>query len=667
MTKTKNITALILLLSGVGFSETNVPRIIVSARGYAAPVSKTPGSTGVVEERAIFEEQPISVPNLGKNCSGVWKNSDGAWGSDVNIRGLSRDSVVVLIDGARVESANAINARLGLIDPASIERIEVLKGPVSALYGSGSIGGVVNIITKEKSFQPLEKSGFGFSNVWKSNPDGFSTTGWGSWANSNKTLYAGQTVRDFNSYKDGNGDTMQNSQFHDRQTTVKAGHRFNDAHTLEMQVQYYEGEDIGVPAGGSQLPAAGQWVTYPITRRGLIDLTHTWFPNLGNWEESEFKVYYHFNDRRAAIDHFPEMMPIAEIRAGADHDTVGGRWKNRFQIGDHTLVGGADIWRRTYEGYRERELKSGTVLFDHPLPDSSFLSVGGFAEDSWMVSDRLTLNFGGRADWIEVNNDETFPAWQEETENDVSWNAHLGATVALTENLSAKGIVARGYRAATLEERYSFINLAGGGILFGDPSLDPEESLFTEWGLDWNSENLTASVSAFFNDLSNLIIVQDIGAGPDRQYANVSDAEIFGIETEVDWRFSKGWKLFGNLSYLNGRDKTTGDDLPNIAPLGGLLGLRGEHPAGLWGTLETEFATKQDQTPGGTDEAGAWQVVNLRLGYDFETGRAKHTVMIGVDNLFDEQYNKTLSSDRSGSVVLHEPGRSFSAAWKTEF
>ncbi len=649
------------------FAETNIQKIVVSARGYAAPISKTPGGISVVENRAIFEEQPISVPNLGKNCSGVWKNSDGAWGSDINIRGLSRDSVVVLIDGARVESANAINARLGLIDPSTIERVEILKGPVSALYGSGSIGGVVNIITKEKKFQPLEKSGFGFSNVWKSNPDGFAISGWGSWANSNNYLYAAQTFRDFDSYKDGNGDTMQNSQFRDRQTTVKTGHRINEAHTLEAQVQYYEGENIGVPAGGSQLPAGGQWVTYPVTRRGLIDLTHTWLPNIGNWEESEFKVYYHFNDRRAVIDHFPA--GLKEIRAGADHNTLGGRWKNRFQIGDHTLVAGADIWRRTYKGYREKEFLSGTVVADKPLPDSSFLSVGGFAEDSWAVSDRLTLNFGARADWIEVHNDKTVStvSWDETTENDVSWSAHLGATYALSENLSAKGIVARGYRAATLEERFSNINLAGGGTLFGDTSLDPEESLFTEWSLDWESERLSASVSAFYNKLNNMIIVEDIGAGPDRHYANVSKAEIFGIETEADWRFSNHWKLFGNLSYLNGRDKGTGDDLPNIAPLGGLLGLRGEYPNGLWGTLETEFAAKQDQTPSGTDEAGAWQVVNLRLGYDFETARAKHTVTLGVENLFDEQYNNYLSTDRSGSIVLHEPGRSFSAAWKTEF
>jgi len=648
-------------------AETNIPKIIISARGYASPVSKTPGGTGIVEKQTIFKTQPISIPNLGKNLSGVTKNSDGAWGSDINIRGLSRDSVVVLVDGARVESANGINARLGLIDPSTVERIEVLKGPVSSLYGSGSIGGVVNIITKGASFQSSEKTSFGFSNVWKSNPEGFAVSGWGSWANSNNYLYAGQTYRDFNSYEDGRGDTLENSQFRDRQTTVKAGHRFNDAHTLEAQFQYYEGENIGIPAGSSTLPAAGQWVTYPVTRRGLFDLTHTWLPNSDAWEESKLNLFYQFNHRRVVIDHFPATMPISEIQPGADHNTIGGHWQNRFQFDDHTLVAGLDIWRRTYEGWRRRYLKNGTVLSDKPLPDSSFLSAGGFAEDSWAVSDRLTLSAGARADWIEVHNDSVAGTWTEQTENDISWNAHLGATYALSENLSAKGIVARGYRAATLEERYSFISLGGGANLYGDPTLNPEESLFTEWGLDWNSENLSASVSAFYNKLDNMIIIEDIGAGPDRQYANVSEAAIFGVETEAEWYFSNHWKLFGNLSVLNGRDKTAGDDLPNIAPFNGLLGLRGEHPDGFWGTIETEFAAKQDQTPSGTDEAAAWQTVNLRIGYDFETGRAKHTVYIGVENLFDEQYNNYLSSDRSGSVVLHEPGRSFTAAWKTEF
>ncbi len=663
----KSTLLFFLLIIPLGlFAETNLQKIIVSARGYAAPLSKTPGGIGRVDSTTIDREQPISVSNLGKNLSGITKNSDAAWGSDINIRGLSRDSVIVLIDGARLESANTINARFGLIDPLMVERIEILKGPISSLYGSGSIGGVVHILTKKIGFQPAETAGGEFSTVWKSNPKGLGLSGWGQWASTNDYLYAAQTDRDFDSYRDGDGNTMKNSQFRDRQTTIKAAHRLTEDQTVEAQIQYYEGKNIGIPAGGDSLPKAGQWITYPVTRRGLFDLTHRWDFQTGNWEESELKLYYHFNHRRAVIDHFPAN--IKELRAGADHKMVGGHWRNRFQWNDHTLVAGTDIWRRTYKGYREQERLSGTVLYDKPLPDCSFLSVGGFAEENWAVSDRLTLSVGTRADWIRVHNDKTISAnsWKERTENDVSWNAHLGASYALSESLSTKGIVACGYRAASLEERYSHINLAGNGILSGDPTLDPEESLFTEWGVDWNSKNLHMAVSIFFNNLKNLILIKDT-TGANQQYANVSEAEIFGIDAETDWQFYNGCTLYGNLSHLNGRNKGTGDDLPNIAPLNGLLGLRGECSNGLWGAVESEFATKQDQTPTGTKHVAAWQTVNAKIGYNFQTGPTHHTVYIYVENLFDESYNNYLSTDRSGNIVLHEPGRSFSLAWKIKF
>jgi hemoglobin/transferrin/lactoferrin receptor protein len=164
-----------------------------------------------------------------------------------------------------------------------------------------------------------------------------------------------------------------------------------------------------------------------------------------------------------------------------------------------------------------------------------------------------------------------------------------------------------------------------------------------------------------------MIVVEDIAGTADQTYANVSEAEIFGAEFSADWRILETLSIYGNFSYLNGRDTETNDDLPGIAPINGLVGLRTEQSNGLWASLETEFAAEQDQTPGGTDETAGWQTVNARAGYDFTAARTKQTVYVGVDNLFDESYSNYLSSDRSGSVVLYEPGRSFSIGWQVEF
>ena len=108
----------------------------------------------MIERRDIAERQAVAIPDLMNEVPGAARNADGPWASDVIIRGLGRESVVFLIDGARVNTATDLGGRFGLIDPMEVERIEILKGPVSSLYGSGSIGGVVSVVTRGGRFTP---------------------------------------------------------------------------------------------------------------------------------------------------------------------------------------------------------------------------------------------------------------------------------------------------------------------------------------------------------------------------------------------------------------------------------------------------------------------------------------------------------------------------------
>ena len=123
--------------------------VVVIARGREQPASATPGGVASVYSQEIFSIKPAGISEMASQIPGAYASPDSLWGADINIRGLGRNRIVVLIDGCRVNTATDINAQLGLIDPMDIERIEVLKGPVSALYGSGVLGGVINIITKK--------------------------------------------------------------------------------------------------------------------------------------------------------------------------------------------------------------------------------------------------------------------------------------------------------------------------------------------------------------------------------------------------------------------------------------------------------------------------------------------------------------------------------------
>ncbi|MGD8563132.1 MAG: TonB-dependent receptor plug domain-containing protein, partial [Desulfarculaceae bacterium] len=147
-------------------------KTVITARGVESTVSQTPGGVGVLHAEEIAIDQPISISDEMARIPGVNITSDSAWGSEVNIRGLGRGSLVFNVDGARVNTATQVGAQFGTINPNEVERVEVLKGPISALYGSGSIGGVVNVITRGGEFtsEPMRRSYV--TGSYTSNPDG---------------------------------------------------------------------------------------------------------------------------------------------------------------------------------------------------------------------------------------------------------------------------------------------------------------------------------------------------------------------------------------------------------------------------------------------------------------------------------------------------------------
>ena len=121
---------------------------------------------------------------------------------------MSGTSVVVLIDGKRINTATDINARLGLINPMDVERVEVLKGPVSALYGSGSTGGVINIITHKGKFtkDPGYHGRLGFSAT--TNGAGVDTYGNVHYDSEDLWLFASSAMRDHANFADGSGNDV---------------------------------------------------------------------------------------------------------------------------------------------------------------------------------------------------------------------------------------------------------------------------------------------------------------------------------------------------------------------------------------------------------------------------------------------------------------------------
>ncbi len=650
---------------------------IVTARGKASTISQTPGGVGILDYESLYEAQDMSITNTLRRIPGVEKSSDSAWGSAINIRGLGRSRVVFLIDGCRVNTAAEVNAQFGFIDANDIERIEVLKGPISSLYGSGSMGGVVNVITEKGRFSQSKDSHARFGASAGSNPGGYNVFG-SAWMNSpDLWLYASAGKRDYDSYENGDGNEIPNSQFDDYNINLKMGYKWNDCNVTQANIQYHEGNDIGIPGKGLALPPPPK-ITYPETYRTLVSLNHGITPGGGILTESDVNLYFQRIDRNVSMIFPPLPKMPKSIYPSAQHDTYGLKWKNIIDLSSQGIVAGVDIWSWEMESSRIKNLPNGLTGIDTPLADARQISAGLFLEDDISLGQDVVLNLGGRLDFIKTKSDALYnwivppapkvPVVEKrpaESQNDVAWDGHAGLTWNLSSFWSATFVAAASYRAPDLMDRYKYIALGGGIEKYGNPDLDPERSCFLEWGTHYHERNLSLSVALYANFIDDMITEKRVS--PQKfQMENVEEARIYGAELSGQWQFASCFLLYGNLAFTRGTNETNDQDLSFIPPVNGLAGISyhaGEK--GFYGDLNLDWACKQDDVAPKEAATDGWATINARVGYKMMLGPTSHDFVLGVDNLLDKQYRNHLSTSRG--VDLAEPGMNLYCAWKVEF
>ena len=634
----------------------------VTARGVAKPVSLTPGSVGVIESGEIAETTPLGLSNAAARLAGVDLSDDSPYGADISIRGLGRDSVVFLIDGCRVNMTTDLNGRFGLINPMDVERIEVLKGPVSTLYGSGSTGGVVNIITKKGRFTDEPQWHGETMATYSSNPQGVDLYANLSFNSPEFWAWLSGSWRDSHDYYSGGGDRVVNSSFTDFQGKLAMGLAWSETHETSFQYQHTEGSDIGIPGKGMTTMRDEVELTLEDNDRQFFQVEHAWRPEGMTLTESVLQVSYQKIERNPRIDKFST--PIESLKPEAIYETQAVNWKNVFEFGEDVLVLGLDAWNWHYmHSTRVRKMLAGAVFVDTPTPNTDQTSAGLFGEYDWHLAETWILNLGLRSDGVFVDNEET-PTVEPSSHESLDWGAHVGLTWMLAPRWSMTGLAAASYRSPNILERFKNINLGGGMSEIGNPDLRAERSLFYEWGLHHVSSAIRADAAVFLNVVEDYIDRQVTNANV-FQMANVSRARIWGVEGSLEWDFTPSWTVYANLAYAEGTDDKTGDHLRFVAPLNGLAGLRQDLGAGFWWAVETEWAAEQHNVPEDVARADSWGIVNLRGGYDFEFRELDNEIVVGLGNVFDTKYHNFLATSRG--VELREPGIGLDLSWRVMF
>lgn len=650
------------LCTGWANEAARLPELVVTARAWPEPTAYLPSLVSVWNPDEQRWGWAGGIADFAVGTPGVHRTGDGPWASDLSIRGLSGDRIVVTLDGARLVTANDLAARLSLIDTHAIDRVEVFKGPVSALYGSGSLGGMVNIVMASPvySAEPTVRQRVRLAALH--NPDGWMAHYGGTYQSPKYFSAAYLTARDAASYRDGDGNRVRNTQFADQALTLRSGWRWSAKADSEVLVQYHRADDVGIPGTG-RAPLPGQAdVTYDNAHRVLIGLQHRIHVDGAYWQTSRLNIYYQQIERDVRIDGFPGG-PVRTINPVGRHDTVGARWLNQFEVGDHQIGAGLETWRRDLDSTRTRHLINGTVISERPLPAAHEWSYGAFVEDRWRMQPDFILTAGARWDGLRVENRST-PQWEADSVNDWNGNAHAGFRWNLTPQWAARSVVAAGYRAPSLEERYQFLVLGDGRTKLGNPDLDAEQSRFLESGIEWANTEWSVGLSGFVNAMRNRVGEEVVDAQTLRN-ASIDRARIQGVEAEARWHGMEDWRVEASVAYLRGDDRSAGEPLPDIAPLSAALGVY-FRPDRAWSArARYAFSARQDRVPTGMLETPSSGRADIGLAYTVDCARARHVISLEILNVADTTWRDHLSTWRG--APHNEPGRSIQLAWQSQF
>ena len=684
--------------------------VVVSSLKVDKKLAETTANISVVNSLDFKRNSSFTTADVLSKEPGIAMSSDGMWSKGLNVRGLGEDRMVTLIDGNRIETATDLTASLSMIDVNDIERVEVIKGAQSVLYGSGAMGGIVNVITKDGYFADK-------AYVYGSLLGGFNTV------NSSHSEYlsvltgAKRWYLKLNASYGQAGDVMtpegvlNNSSYKTNNVSAKLGIKPFKNHIFKFQFQRNWSNDVGIPGGAAFAPNAT--ADYKDIGRILFDGSYEIKNITEKFTSLKLSAYsqeivrnVEMQPNSRTVDTLPDgkvkITTPRLVTPNGIHKTKGVQLQTVFDFTENnTLVAGIDVWRRDVETTRTKYVNvtmlkpnEDTAMVNNverhetPIPNSSFTSAGIFLQDEMrLLNDRLILNIGGRLDGIIVENDLCYDVdyiiqngninnnppgqritYEADKSTDITWSANIGAIYNMYKNTDLVLNVARSYRAPSLEERFKYIDL-GAYVQLGNQDLKPEDGYFADLGVRYWGNRLQIEGSAFINRISNMIVdapgefIYNTTDGttdtlPALIASNVSKALLYGFEIDGSWMFMKNLYADFSASYTIGRDTENKTYLPLIPPFSGRLGLTYNYPKIGSASLSLLAASKQEKIAEGEIPTDGYCRLDLALSTRiFDFGRCGLQIFGGIDNITNTTYVNHLSTNRGD--IRYEPGRNF--------
>ncbi len=593
-------TVLLLVLVSPGLAVPADPgdvfreEITVTATGEATAVTDVPADVTVVDRHEIERSQQATIAELLRRVPGLLVLQSGGPGrvASVFTRGTESDQTLVLFDGVRLNSPYFGGYDWSLLPTAGLERVEVVRGPASALYGADALGGVVNLVPRQR-----RRPGFGV--------DALAEVGEGSWRRLETTLTAAGKGWDLlaSGFDRSGSGALPNSDFGTTQGLVDAGLVLGAGLRIGLLAQDLEAE-VGIPFDGATLtPRRRQWADQTIVAVPV----HARVSEAWTIEGSLARV-----DRSLRFvdpeDAFGYTSGYTEARS------LEARLLSRHRAGRHTLSWGGE-WRRD----RVDDRSSYGVSLAGARQSSSGLLV----QDVWRVAEPLRLVAGLRWDHADRWGGQLSP------------RLHLGWAPAPGWEIRAGW--GEAFRQPSLGELYF--------PLSGNPDLEPERGRTAELGVvrAFTADRGHVAVTAFSTRLSQLIDFDYVSY----RFRNIQKARIHGLEAVTELVLTPRLGLTWQLTWL---DTAGGDGQPLLRRprLAGALVLGGSPLARLDVDLAMRWlGARDDLDPVSFARVRVGGSATLDAALAWQVGRTV-ALTTRVSNLLDRRLDEVLGYPAPG-------------------
>lgn len=599
------LSAAILLATSPALADTpntddaqTLETVQVTASRISQTVDETLASVTIIDREEIERLQPQQFTDLLEGRAGIETSQNSAFGktSSVYTRGTSSDHTLLLIDGVRMGSATTGGASWQFLPPEEIERVEIVRGPRTSIYGSDAIGGVVQVFTREGRKGPPKVNAFVGGGSFNTRETGVGVAG--GTENTNYSLSLSHFDTDGINVQDDAGDDDRNG-YDNTSLATKVSHRLDIGIELFANLLYSEGEsEFDSTEGDDYLD-----YVHAAIRAGIRA------PITGRWETEVSVAHSRDENDRYTDGNFSS-------RYDTKRDSID--WLNEIELSDSLFLTAGLEARDDRIALDDLFLES---LGANEFEETSRYNIAGYA--------LLQAELGKHLLEGSLRHDDN-EQFGDKTTGQIAWGTNV------TDALRLRASYGTAFKAPTFNDLY-YPDI---GFFRGNPDLEPEESETFEVGARYSVGLGYLDMSVFETRVDNLIA----GFYPPE---NVEEARIRGLELEGGYERGQ-WLSRAALTVLDAKDRERDTELQRRSPVTARFDLdRQVNRFSLGGSVIAKSRSYNDRD--NDVRLSGYGLLNLRASYQIDP---EWQVQATVKNVFDKDYETALGYNQPGRAAF---------------